>query len=237
MSGHSKWANIKHKKGAADARKAAVFTKLAKNITVAAKNGGDPDFNFSLRTAINAALNANMTKDAVERAVRRGTGDDGGGQIEEVTYEGFGPGGVAVIVEALTDNRNRTAPNIRHVFGKHGGNMGATGSVQWMFDRRGVVRAEGDGIPEDAEMALIDAGADDIVAEDGDIVISGPVESLQKIQETAERFGLRIGSASLEWLPKDDVAVEESVREALVGLLEALDDDEDVNAVYCNADV
>ena len=237
MSGHSKWSTIAHKKGLADSKRAAVFTKLAKNITVAAKNGTDPEFNFSLRTAINAALSANMTKEVIERAVRKGGGDDGGTVIEEVLYEGYGPGGAAIIVEALTDNRNRTGPNIRNAFSKKGGNMGASGSVQWMFDRQGVVRVAGERLSGETEMALIDAGAGDIAAEDGEIVVAGPVESLQRMQEAAERAGLKVESANLEWRPKDRLPLEEANREGLERLLEALDDDDDVNAVYCNVDI
>ena len=237
MSGHSKWSTIKHKKGIADSRRAAVFTKLAKNVTVAAKAGADPDFNFSLRTAVNAALAANMTKEAIERAVRKGSGGDGDARIEEVLYEGYGPGGAAIIVEALTDNRNRTSPNVRHIFSKRGGNMGATGSVQWMFSRKGVVRLEADALTEGAELALIDAGADEIESEDETVTVSGPLEALQRLQEAAEAAGLKVASFGPEWVPKETVSVSEENRESLEGLLEALDEDDDVNAVFCNADL
>jgi YebC/PmpR family DNA-binding regulatory protein len=238
MSGHSKWSTIKHKKGAADAKRAAIFTKLAKAITVAAKaGGGDPEFNFSLRTAVNAALAANMTKDAIERAIKRGSGAEAGDQIEEVVYEGYGPGGVAVLVEALTDNRNRTSPNVKHHFTKHGGNLGASGSVQFLFDRQGVVRCEADGVSEAAELALIDAGADDIGVEDGEVVISGAVEALQKLQQAAEGAGLKVASANLEWTPKELQPLDSGKRGQLEKLFEALDDDEDVQNIYYNVDL
>lgn len=235
MSGHSKWSTIKHKKGAADAKRAAIFTKLAKAITVAAKSGGiDPDFNFSLRAAVSAAQAANMTKDAIERAVKRGAGADAGAQIEEVVYEGYGPGGVAILVEALTDNRNRTSPAIKHHFTKHGGNLGSSGSVQFLFDRQGVVRCEAETVSEETELALIDAGADDINAEDGEVTISGSVESLQKLQQAAEGAGLKVTGSVLEWIPKELQPLEDSKRNQLEKLLEALDDDEDVQNIYYN---
>ena len=237
MSGHSKWSKIRHKKGDADARRAAIFTKLAKNLTIVAKKGGDPDFNFQLRTAINAALAANMTKDAIGRAVKRGTGEGSEFQIEEALYEGYGPGGAAVIVEALTDNRNRTSPNIKYLFGKYGGNLGATGSVQWMFERQGVVRVEGNGLSEDEELAMIDAGASDISLEEGEVVISGSLDSLQKLQEATEQAGLKIVSAAPEWTPKDMMALDESKKGQLEALFGALDDDEDVSAIYYNVDL
>lgn len=237
MSGHSKWSTIKHKKGAADAKRAAVFTKLAKVITVAAKDGADPDFNYRLRTAMDAALAANMTKDAIERAVKRGAGGGDSDQIEEVVYEGYGPGGVAVLVEALTDNRNRTSPNIKHIFSKHGGNLGGSGSVQWMFERQGVVRCEAASLPEETELALIDAGADDISAEDDALVVSGPVEKLQDLQKAAEGAGLKVSGAGLEWVAKETAALDESKRGQLEKLFEALDDDEDVQAIYYNVEL
>jgi YebC/PmpR family DNA-binding regulatory protein len=237
MSGHSKWSTIKHKKGAADAKRAAVFTKLAKAITVAAKDGPDPDFNYRLRTAMDAALAANMTKDAVDRAVKRGAGGGESDQIEEVIYEGYGPGGVAVLVEALTDNRNRTSPNIKHIFGKYGGNLGGSGSVQWMFERQGVVRCEGNDVDDETELALIDAGADDIDTEDGTLVVSGPVEKLQDLQKAAENAGLKVSGAGLEWVAKETAALDESKRSQLEKLFEALDDDEDVQAIYYNVDL
>ena len=237
MSGHSKWSKIRHKKGDADAKKANIFTKLAKNIAIAAKDGGDPDFNFSLRTAINAALSANMTKDAIEKSVKRGSGEGNEAVIEEALYEGYGPGGVAVIVEALTDNRNRTSPSIKHIFSKRGGNLGATGSVQWMFERQGIVRVESDNLSDEEELAMIDAGADDISPEEGEVVISGTLDSLQKLQEAAEKVGLKIISANPEWIPKDIIPIDESKKSQLESLFEALDDDEDVNAIYYNVDL
>ncbi|OIO52315.1 YebC/PmpR family DNA-binding transcriptional regulator [Candidatus Uhrbacteria bacterium CG_4_10_14_0_8_um_filter_58_22] len=238
MSGHSKWANIKHRKGAADLRRAALFTKLSKNITVAARNGGDPEFNFSLRTAIDKALAANMTKDKVDQAIKRGTGEIAGGVIEEVLYEGFGPGGVAVLVEALTDNRNRTSSSLKHVFGKNGGNLSGSGSVQWMFVRRGVVRARGkSGLSDDEQLALIGAGTDDIVAEDGMQTLTCQPDSLMSVRQAAAAIDLDAFEVGLEWEAKEPVEVEPSIRGQIESLFEALDDDEDVSEIYSNVEL
>ncbi len=238
MAGHSKWANIKHTKGAADAKRSALFTKLAKNITVAAREGGgDPTFNFKLRTAIDAAKTGNVPKDNIERAVKRGTGELDGARIEEVVYEGYGPDGAAVMVVALTDNRNRTSSSLKHVFSKHGGNLGATGAVQWMFSEKGVIRAEGAGMPDDAlQLALIDAGAEDIAIEDGVLVIVASKEALQSVAQAASAAGIAASSVAIEWIPKERVAAP-SDTEALISLLQSLDDDEDVDAVFTNVDV
>lgn len=235
MSGHSKWANIKHRKGAADARRAALFTKLSKNITVAARGGGDPEFNFALRTAIDKALAANMTRDKIDHAVKRGTGEIAGGVIEEVLYEGFGPGGTAVMVEALTDNRNRTSASMKHIFAKHGGSLGGSGSVQWMFERKGVVTAAGGGVlTDDAQLLLIDSGADDINEVGGNLSITSAPEALARVRDAAERAGLKIEDSGLEWSAKEEIRVDGDVRERIEGLFEALDDDEDVNGIYSN---
>ncbi|MEA3249808.1 MAG: YebC/PmpR family DNA-binding transcriptional regulator [Patescibacteria group bacterium] len=235
MSGHSKWATIRHKKGAADAKRSALFTKLSKEITVAARGGGDPEFNFALRSAMDKALAGNMTKDKIDQAVKRGTGEIAGGVIEEVIYEGFGPGGVAVLVEALTDNRNRTSPNIKFIFSKHGGNLGASGSVQWMFERKGVVTVIGKGaLTDDEQLLLIDAGANDINEVEGSIVISSAPDVLTKVRDAAEAAGLKIEEFGLEWIAKEENEVEEAVRAQIEKLFEALDDDEDVSNIYFN---
>jgi len=238
MSKHSKWSKVKHQKGATDAKKAAIFTKVARVITVAAREGGgDPNFNFKLRTAIDQALAANMPKDNIERAIKKGTGEGEAEKIEEVVYEGYGPGGAAVLAVALTDNRNRTSSSLKHIFSVHGGNMAGAGSVQWMFNKMGVVRVEGRGkLEEPVELDLIDAGAEDIRTEDEDLVVVAPVESLAKVQAAVERNGMKAES-SIEWLAKDAVpGPEEKVKEKLAELLESLDDDEDVNAVFTNVD-
>ncbi|KPJ86067.1 hypothetical protein AMJ57_00745 [Parcubacteria bacterium SG8_24] len=238
MSGHSKWANIRHRKGAADKRRAALFTKLAKAITVAAREGGgDPEFNFRLRTAIDSAVSGNMPKDNIDKAVKRGTGEIGGDNIEEVLYEGFGPGGIAVLVEALTDNRNRTSANLKHLFGRYGGNLAGSGAVQWMFERRAVIRLkEGQPLTEGQEMALIDAGTEDIAEEEGRQIALAPATDLSRIREAAEAVGLEVGSAGLEWVCKEPVSVGGAERKSLEGLLESLDDDEDVNEIYTSAE-
>lgn len=235
MSGHSKWANIKHRKGAADARRAALFTKLSKNITVAARSGGDPEFNFSLRTAVDKALAANMTRDKVDHAIKRGTGEIAGGVIEEVLYEGFGPGGAAVLVEALTDNRNRTSASLKHIFSRCGGSLGSSGSVQWMFERKGVVRASGKGgLTDEEQLALIDSGADDINVVEGTHFISCAPDALVKVRDAAGAVGLKSEESGLEWVAKEETVPDEAVKASLEGLFEALDDDEDVNNIYSN---
>jgi YebC/PmpR family DNA-binding regulatory protein len=235
MSGHSKWATIRHKKGAADAKRAALFTKLSKGITIAARDGGDPEFNFALRTAIDKALAANMTKDKIDHAIKRGTGEIAGGVIEEVLYEAYGPGGVAVIIEALTDNRNRTSSNVKHILSKHGGSLAGSGSVQWMFERKGVVSASGKGsISDEEQLVLIDAGAEDINEEDGGFVISCAPTDLAKVRDAVESSGLKVEEFGLEWIAKEENDMDESVRGLIEKLFDALDDDEDVNNIYTN---
>jgi len=235
MSGHSKWASIRHKKGAADSKRAALFTKLSKAITVAARDGGNPEFNFSLRTAIDKALAGNMTKDRIDTAIKRGTGEIAGGIIEEVIYEGYGPGGAAVLIEALTDNRNRTSASIKFAFTKHGGSLGSQGSVQWMFERKGVVRASGkDELTDEDQLALMDAGAEDIDKDDGLHVFTSVDTDLAKIRDAADSLGLKIEDAGLEWVAKDETEADESTKGALTKLFETFDEDEDVSNIYSN---
>ena len=240
MSKHSKWAKVKNYKGVVDAKRAAVFTKLARVVTVAAREGGgDPNFNFKLRTAIEQAQAASMPKDNIERAIKKGTGEGGAELIEEVVYEGYGPGAAAIVVVTLTDNRNRTSSSIKHIFSVNGGNMGGAGAVQWMFEKKGVIRVEdAAALKEDVELGLIDAGAEDIRAEEGGLVIKTSVESLNKVRETAEKAGLKVSYGGIEWVAKEEApAPAGAVREKLEKLLEELDDDEDVNAVYSNVNV
>jgi YebC/PmpR family DNA-binding regulatory protein len=236
MSKHSKWSKVKHYKGAADAKRAAVFTKMARVITVAAREGGgDPNFNFKLRSAIDQALEANLPKDNIDRAIKKGTGEIASEQIETILYEGYAPGGVAVLVEALTDNRNRTSSNVKHAFSVHGGNMGGAGAVQWMFERKGVVRLKGGAPSGDAELALIDAGADDISAEDDAVAVTCAPDALAKVRAAAGSQKLAIASVGFEWNAKDQVDVADAgAKEELDALFEALDDDEDVSAIYSN---
>jgi YebC/PmpR family DNA-binding regulatory protein len=240
MSGHSKWASIKHKKAATDAKRGQLFTKLARAITVAAREGGgDPDANFTLAAAIEKARGYSMPKDNIQRAIERGAGGaDGGAAIERVVYEGYGPGGAALLVEALTDNRNRTGAEVRHAFDRHGGSLGEPGSVAWQFENRGVILVDADRYAEDDLIAAIDAGADD-VAEDGDLLkVTFDPADLAGVRDVLERSGVEIQSAELAMEPKATVEVDsEPEARALLRLMEALDDHDDVEAVHGNFDV
>src|SRR5918996_2466938 len=240
MAGHSKWAQIKHKKAATDAKRGQLFTKLARAITVAAREGGgDPDANFTLAAAIEKARGYSMPKDNIQRAIDRGTGAGGAGeQIDRAVYEGYGPGGVAVLVEALTDNRNRTSAELRHAFDKHGGSLGEPGSVAWQFERKGVVVVEGDRYGEEDLLPAIDAGADD-VAEDGDLLkVTSEPSTLASVREALERAGVEVQSAELAMEPSAIVEIDgESEARALIRLIEALDDHDDVESVHANFDI
>ncbi len=239
MSGHSKWASIKHKKAATDAKRGKQFTKLARAITVAAREGGgDPDGNPTLATAIQKARDFSMPKDNIQRAIDRGTGAAGAdGQIERAVYEGYGPGGAAIMVEALTDNRNRAGSDIRHAFEKHGGSLGEPGSVAWIFESRGVVLVDGGRYSEDDLMPAIDAGADD-VSEDGDLLkVLAPAASLEAVRNALEAAGVDVQSSELSMEPKSVVEVGESEAQPLLRLMEALDDHDDVDAVHANFDI
>ena len=241
MSGHSKWSSIKHKKGAADAKRGKLFSKLSRSIIVAAKEGGgDPSANLALQNAIEKAKSYSMPKDNIDRAIAKGSGADADASaFETVIYEGFGPSGVAVIVEALTDNRNRTASDVRHTFAKHGGNLGTTGAVAWQFERRGVVLVPADGVDEDELfLAAADAGADD-VEQDGDVfeVTSAP-ENLSAVRGAIEAAGFSIESAELSLIPKTTVAVDDEAKaRQLMRLIDALEDNDDVQDVYANFDI
>lgn len=238
MSGHSKWHNIQKRKGAVDAKRSSMFTKLAKGITVAAREGGgDPTFNFSLRVAIDAAKAANMPKDNIDKAVKRGTGEGGEAIIEEVVYEGFAPGGPAILIKCLTDNRNRTIADIKHLVSKNGGSIGGAGSVMWMFDKKGVVTFLDPSVISDRdefELAVIDAGAQDIKENDGVVQIICAVPDLKKVTEAIEAMGLKPDGADIEYLAKDPVAVDPTVQEQLDKFLEVIDDYDDVDSVYTN---
>ena len=241
MSGHSKWSSIKHKKGAADAKRGKLFSKLARSIIVAAKEGGgDPTSNLALANAIEKAKSYSMPKDNIERAIAKGSGSGADADaFEAIVYEGYGPEGVAVIVEALTDNRNRTASEVRHIFAKFGGNLGTTGAVAWQFERRGVVLVTADGVDEDELfMAAADGGADDIEA-DGDVIqVTSTPEALQAVRGAIEAAGFPIESAELSMLPKYTVAVDdEGKARQLMRLIDALEDDDDVQEVYANFDI
>jgi YebC/PmpR family DNA-binding regulatory protein len=241
LSGHSKWSSIKHKKGAADAKRGQLFSKLSRAIIVAAKQGGgDPANNLALQNAIEKARSYSMPKDNIDRAIAKGSGADADADaFESVLYEGYGPEGVAVIVEALTDNRNRTAADVRHLFSKHGGNLGTSGAVAWQFDRRGVVVVPAQGVDEEELLlAAADAGADDI-NRDGDVfeVTSAP-ESLGGVRAAIEAAGFGVDNAELALVPKTTVTIDdESKARQVMRLIDALEENDDVQDVYANFDI
>jgi YebC/PmpR family DNA-binding regulatory protein len=239
VSGHSKWSSIKHRKAAADAKRGQQFTKLARAVTVAAREGGgDPDGNPTLATAVQKARDASMPKDNIQRAIDRGTGAGADADaIERVVFEGYGPGGAAILVEALTDNRNRTSAEVRHSFSKHGGSLGEPGSVAWIFEKRGVIVVDADRYGEDDLIAAIDAGAED-VQQDGDLlkVVSDPAQ-LQGVREALEAAGVEIQSSDLAMEPKSLVDVDETSAGSLLRLLDDLEEHDDVNEVHANFDI
>jgi YebC/PmpR family DNA-binding regulatory protein len=241
MSGHSKWSSIKHKKGAADAKRGKLFSKLARAIIVAAREGGpDPSANLALQNAIEKARSYSMPKDNIERAIARGSGASADGEaFEQISYEGYGPNGVAVIVEALTDNRNRTASDVRHVFAKHDGNLGTSGAVAWLFERRGVILVDADRAEEDDVMlAAADGGADD-VAQDGSSfqVTTGP-EGLTAVREALEGAGIPVDSAEITMIPKTTIELgDEGAARKTLRLIDALEELDDVSEVYANFDI
>jgi YebC/PmpR family DNA-binding regulatory protein len=239
MSGHSKWSSIKHKKALVDARRGKAFTKLIRELTSAAKaGGGSPDMNPRLRTAVAAAKNANMPADTIQRAIKKGTGELPGEVYEEVTYEGYGAGGVAVLVDVLTDNRNRTVAEIRHLFAKHGGNLGENGCVAWMFGRTGLITLDVGQLPEDALLELVlEAGGDDIRIEDDVYEIRTTPEAFEDVRVALEERQLTFGMAEITMLPQNTVPVEGKQAEQVVRLMEALDDHDDVRKAYANFDI
>lgn len=235
MSGHSKWSTIKRKKGAADAKRGQLFTKLAKEIQIAARSGGDPAANFKLRLILDKAKAANMPKDNVERAILRGTGDDKANALEEVMYEAYAPHGVALIIEALTDNRNRTVAEVRRVFNRMGGSLGESGSVSWIFDQKGYIVVEvGDGDPDEIAMIAIDAGADDVTSGPEEVEIYTLLESFKAVQEALSEAGLNIINAELSMIPKTTMDLGASDTMQAMRVVDALEEIEDVNNVYSN---
>ena len=239
MSGHSKWHSIKHKKGAADAKRGKLFTRIIKELTVAARDGGgDPDSNPRLRTVVADAKAANMPADNIKRAIRRGTGEEPGVHYEEVTYEGYGPGGAALMVEVLTDNKNRAVGEIRHLLTKHGGNLGSSNSVAWLFDKRGYVLVDREAVDEEALMtAAIDAGADDF-RDDGDNweIISAP-ESFDAVAAAVRALGVEPTAAQVAMLPQNSVVLEGKPAQQMMKLMDALEDLDDTRHVWSNFDV
>jgi len=238
MSGHSKWATIKHKKGALDAKRGKIFTRLIKEISIAAKNGGDPDTNPRLRGAILAAKAENMPADNIKRAILRGTGELPGATYEEFSLEGYGPGGVAVLLDINTDNRNRTVSEIRHAFGKNGGNMAEAGAVSWMFSKKGYIVIEDSKADEDTLMALaIEAGADDFVHESSTYEIYTSTNSFDDVLSVLKQKGIDTVQAEISMVPQNYVKVEGKSAQAVLKLMEALDEHDDVQHVYGNFDI
>ena len=238
MFGHSKWANIQHRKGRQDAKRGKEFTKAAKEIIIAAKNGGDPASNSRLRAAIAAAKSINLPKDKIEAAIRKGTGQDAGGDIIEINYEGYGPGGVAVIVETATDNRNRTVAEIRHLMSKGGGSMGENGCVSWKFERKGVIQFSKEKYTEDQLMeAALEAGADDL-RDEGDVwEIQTAMADFNAVREAFEAAGLEMISAELNQVPQTTMEVDLETARKLLRFIELLEDNDDVQNVYSDADI
>jgi YebC/PmpR family DNA-binding regulatory protein len=239
MAGHSKWANIKHKKGKEDARRGKVFTKLIKEITVAARmGGGDPSANPRLRSAILAAKAENMPKDNQERAIKKGTGEMEGVNYEEMTYEGYGPGGAAIIVESLTDNKNRAIADIRHIFTKCGGNIGSTGCVAWMFDKKGLIVVPKKGTNEDLLMeTAIDAGAEDVKDEGDEFEVFTAPEDFEAVKEALDNAKIVCSSAEVTMIPQNFTRLEGTDAEKMIKMMDALDDCDDVQNVHTNADI
>lgn len=241
MAGHSKWANIKHKKARMDAKKGKIFTKIAKELTVAAKQGGgDPEANPRLKAAIQKAKDANMPNDNIERAIKKGTGEIEGVVYEEMTYEGYGPAGVAILLNVATDNRNRTAGEIRHLFSKHGGNLGESGCVAWMFDRKGYMTTKlSDDMDEEELMLMaIECGAEDVSIEEGTLEVVTEPDNLEEVKQQLEEQGLQFNVAEITMIPKNTVKVtDEGEAEKLLKLMEVLEDHDDVQNVYANFDI
>ncbi len=237
MAGHSKWANIQHRKGRQDAKRGKLFTKAAKEIIIAAKGGGDPAMNARLRAAIAAGKAVNLPKDKIEAAIRKGTGEDAGGDLTETFYEGYGPGGIAVMVEVATDNKNRTVAEVRHLFSKHGGSMGENGSVAWMFDHKGVISVEKNAYPEEKIMeAALEAGADDVIDDGEEWTIHTALTDFTAVRDSLETAGIVMQSAELAMVPQNLVAVDADMGQKVLRLMDALDDNDDVQNVYANVD-
>ncbi len=241
MSGHSKWSQIKHKKGQTDAKRGKIFTKIVKEISIAARlGGGDPDGNPRLRTAIEKAKEVNMPHDNIKKAIMKGTGELPGVSYEEYIYEGYGPAGVALMIEVMTDNKNRTLPEIRHMLGKSGGSLGETGCVSWMFDKKGYILVSKDKASEDSVMSVaLDAGAEDMKNdpnEENYEIITAP-EDFSSVKEALEKANIPISSAEVSMLPKNYVVLDEKAAEQMVRLMDNLEDHDDVQNVYANFDI
>jgi YebC/PmpR family DNA-binding regulatory protein len=239
MSGHSKWATIKHKKAATDARRGKIFTKIIRELTIAARvGGGDPNTNPRLRTAIAAAKNDNMPNDTIERAIQRGTGQLEGEQLEEVMFEGYGPGGVGVMIQVVTSNRNRIVSEIRHLMSKNGGNLAETGAVGWMFHRKGDIVVPKEAADEDKMMGIVlDAGAEDLRDDGSAWEVTTPPEALEKVREALAGAGITPSSAEVGWIPQNYVKLTGAQAQQMLRLVESLEDHDDVQHVYANFDI
>lgn len=239
MSGHSKWSSIKHKKGAADAKRGKLFSKLSRAITVAAKEGGpDPEGNATLATAIQKAKDNSMPKDNIERAIQKAGGAGEGADFETVTYEGYGPNGVAVFVEAMTDNRNRTAADVRNIFNKNSGKLGESGSVAWIFERKGIIIVSAESVDEDELMTVaIEGGAEDVSQDESSYEIVTEPTELMQVREALEKASIEFQSAELAMQPKNTIKLEESDAKKMLRLMDALEDSDDVQEVHANFDI
>ena len=239
MSGHSKWATIKHKKAATDAKRGRAFTKLIRELTIAARvGGGDPNSNPRLRTAIAAAKAENMPNDNIDRAIQRGTGQLEGETLEEVIYEGYGPGGVGMLVQVVTGNRNRAAGEIRHLFSKNGGNMAETGAVGWMFHRKGDISVPKEAADEDKMLGIVlDAGADDLRDDGTSWEVVTPPEAFEKVREALEGAGIKLASAEVAWVPQNYVKLTGPQAQQMLRMMEAMEEHDDVQHVYANFDI
>ncbi len=239
MSGHSKWSSIKHKKGAADARRGKIFTKLIREITVAARTGGgDPEGNSRLRSAIAAAKAENMPKENIVRGIKKGTGELEGSNYEEVSYEGYGPGGVAVLVDCLTDNKNRTVAEIKHVFERNGGSLGQPNCVAYKFQTKGLFVLEKDSVDEETLLGIaLEAGAEDVKDEEGEFQVTTDPADFEKVKEAIDQAKLTYSMAEITKIPQDTVRLEGKKAQQMVNLIEALDDNDDVSHVYANYDI
>ena len=239
MAGHSKWAQIKRKKAVTDARRGQMFTKLIREITVAARQGGgEPDFNPRLRLAIDTAKAANMPADNIDRAIKRGTGELEGVNYEEVNYEAYGPGGVALYIETVTDNAKRTVADVRYILDKHGGNLGTSGSVAWQFDRKGQIYIDANRYQEETVFeAAIEAGAEDVIREEDEFVVTCDPTSFHEVQDTMKEAGVEAKEAELTFIAKNEVAVAGKDAEKLLRVLDALEENDDVQKVHSNADI
>ena len=237
MSGHSKWATIKRKKAATDSARGKVFTKIIKEITISSRDGGDPDANPRLRLAIQTAKGSNMPQDNITRAIKKGTGELEGVKYEEITYEAYAPHGIAMIIESVTDNKNRTVAELRHSISKANGNLGESGSVAWMFERKGVINVEKENTKEDDLMdVILDAGADDLNSDGDYYEVTSSLENFEKVRKAIEEKSYKIESASLQYLAKDLLPVEGKNVDAVIRCIEAVEDNDDVQNVYSNAD-